>query len=1132
MSLQLQLFGRLRITHAGTELAHLLRPRSQRLLGYLLLDRRSPVSREKIAFILWSDSLETAALANLRRALHGLHAVLPRDHEWIIASRGELRWNPDTPYWLDVEEYERLIRQGIPATLHDAAALYTGDLLPELGDEWVVIERERLHQAQHDLLGQLVAHHRALGEYEIALELARQRLALEPLAESAHRDLMALHYLAGDRAAAIAAYDRLRITLRDELNVEPMTETRSLLEAIVQSAPLPVPQALPFSPQVISPPTQAVPRLIGREAEMAELGALWERAATGRGRLAMVSGRAGVGKTHLALKLAEYVAKRGGLALVGHCYEFERALPYQAIVEMLRAATNLLRHTALPPAHRAALARVAPDVLGAAGSPGADKVVKDASQAQLFEALLQAFLALARSQPVLLLIEDMHWASESTLDWLTYIVPRLAASRILVAVTYRTEEVGSSHPLARLGRRFACEDVASSLPLGPLSREENRELVAQMSGLADDMAVPIADRLFVETAGNPFFLREMVRGLIEAGQIAVAGGQWTGPFLEAVPDARVPLPDSVCETINARVERLTNSSRELIRGAAAVGRVFEYRIVQQARAWEDETALGALEDLLARDFIRQEETEGEFAFAHHLVREAIYAEMAAPRRTYWHQRIGRAIEQLHPGDESRLGDLAYHHFHGRAWEKAAEYSERAARQAETHYADDEALGYHRQALDALTRLPDSTEMRERRFDILALMERAADRRGKRALEGELLDETMVLARELADDARIAHVQCYRGHYLRLIGRSREALEVLKEARENAAAAVKAGQEVAAPTLVFSLGTSAMTSAVMGKHAAARAWYEQALECCAEASFPLDFPLARWRCVHVRNLGHVLCWEGRFQTALDRSQDALAGFQDMPGVPRYEIGFSMSTLGWIYTKLGAVELARTMLSQARDIVETAGIRYHIAVADLFLAEIRQLEGWMNGAPIIQAEAKTMFERAISFFREEGASHMLTLALPALAQAELEAGNLAAARNLLLEAAEISQGMDAAMREIVALSGLVRYHLAACDVEAALATSVKAIERFELLGEDSKDEPAIRFIHYQALLAREQEAEAQRQLERAYQVLQRQADELRAPALRASLLNNVPPHPEILAAWEREHAKRKNVKEVAP
>jgi tetratricopeptide (TPR) repeat protein len=222
----------------------------------------------------------------------------------------------------------------------------------------------------------------------------------------------------------------------------------------------------------------------------------------------------------------------------------------------------------------------------------------------------------------------------------------------------------------------------------------------------------------------------------------------------------------------------------------------------------------------------------------------------------------------------------------------------------------------------------------------------------------------------------------------------------------------------------------------------------------------------------------------------------------------------------------------MLAQTRDIVEAAGIRYHIAVADLFLAEIRRLEGWMNGDPTIRAEARTMLERAISFFREEDALHMLTLALPALAQVELEARNIATAQALFLETVEISQGMDAAMREIVALSGLARRHLAARDVEAALATSIEAIERFELLGEESKDEPALRFTHYQALLAGGQEAGAEEQLERAYQVLRRQADELRDPALRASLLNNVPPHSEILAIWEREHVKRKNVKEVAP
>ncbi len=699
--LHLKLFSRFQVMDNEVALTSILRPRAQRLLVYLLLHRHAPYTRESIAFTLWPDCSEKEALGTLRRALSELRVALPSlvEGEWIMSARGELSWNSHAPYWLDLEVFEQLIRQAIPAALHQAVALYTGDLLAEWDEEWVLVERERLRQLQLNTLRQLVGHHRALAEYETTLRLAHQALALDPLAEAIYRELIALHYEAGDRAAALAEYDRLRTLLHDELGVEPMTETQALRAAIVQGAPLPTSEISVVGPMLAAPADQAQPSLMGREAEMAQLSALWENTAVARGRFALISGEAGVGKSHLALSLTNYVAQRGGLALIGHCYEFERALPYQAIVEMLRSAAHLLRQADLPLVHRAVLARLIPDVLGLAGSPVEEVTVSpDEVRAQLFEAILQAFLALARSQPLLLLFEDVHWAAESTLDWLTYIAPRLSASRLLVVITYRTDEVGAEHALARLGRRFASEGTVSTVALKPLSREVNREWVAHLSGLEESLAIPVADRLFAETAGNPFFLQEIVRGLIEAGQIFVSEGRWVGAFVEAAPGAVVPLPESLRETIRARLERLTEMARTFLRVAAVAGRVFEYELVRHAEGWADELALGALEELLARGFIREGEGKGGFAFAHHLVQEAIYADLTTPRRTYLHRRLAEAIQALQPDD---FETLAHHFIVAGERDMAIEYSRRAAQRAEALYAYEEAIPHLRTALDLL-----------------------------------------------------------------------------------------------------------------------------------------------------------------------------------------------------------------------------------------------------------------------------------------------------------------------------------------------------------------------------------------------------------------------------------------------
>jgi DNA-binding SARP family transcriptional activator len=768
--LNLRLLGHFQVADGTVTLTSRLRPRAQRLLAYLLLHRHAPLPRERAAFTLWPDQPEKESLGTLRRALSDLRAALPKleSHEWIIATRDELRWDPDAACWLDVAEFERLVHEATPVALHEAVALYAGDLVSDWVEEWAQVERARLSQMHSGALVQLIGHHRALGDYGAALGLARQALSLDPLSESIHREAIALHYLAGDRGAALAEYERFRARLNEELGVEPMAETQALAAVIARGAPLPVPNVA--APRTSSP-APALPQLIGRDHELAQLIEWWESAAKGRGRFAIVSGEAGVGKSHLTLKLADEVARRGGLALVGHCYEFERALPHQAIIEMLRAAAHRLRHADLSSAHRAALAHLAPDVISASanstlGAPSTDM------RAQLFEAVLQAFGALARTQPLLLLLEDVHWAAESLLDWLTYITPRLGAQRMLVVSTYRTEEVGVEYALARLERRFGRDGAVVSLPLKPLTREGHRELILRLSKLKEAEVDPVADRLFAETSGNPFFLHEVVRGLTEAGAIEVSKGKWTGAFVEAASGAEIRLPDTLRATIMARVERLNAMARAFLRVAAVAGRVFEYAIVQHAGGWADELALDALEALLGRNLVRQSDSPQSFAFAHHLVQEVIYLDTTAPRRAYWHRRIAEALGSLRPDDYEAL---AYHLDRAGDESRAGGHYARAGEQAAALYANEEAVRYLERALQLITEPQRRLGVMRRLGDVWQLI-------GKRK-EAEVIYRQAIELAEAVDDRRTqAQCKVALGRLTRLKGEYAEALMWLGQAQ--------------------------------------------------------------------------------------------------------------------------------------------------------------------------------------------------------------------------------------------------------------------------------------------------------------------------------------------------------------
>jgi DNA-binding SARP family transcriptional activator len=697
LKLAIHLFGSFQIFVGEISILSRMRQRSQRLLVYLLLHREGRLRRDQVAFNLWPDLPEEESLAMLRRALSDLRLALAslEDNDWVLASPQEIGLNPGAPLALDVADYARLAGQDTPASLHAAVDLYTGNLLPEFDDEWVIVERERLKQMQGDVLQRLISHHRAIHETAQALDLVRKALVLDPYAETAHREMMGLFYESGDRAGALAAYDRLRAQLQTDLGVEPMPETQAMAQAIAHGQTLPgSPDPLPTHFPSRSAPTMA---LVGRQEEQARLLQFWKNVEDGQGSLVIVGGEAGVGKSDLVHWMEEEVERRKGLVLAGQCYEFERSLPFHPIVEMLRPAAGLLQHSKLLPAYRALLARLVPEMLETINIPDSNAELASVdNRLQLFEAFLQAFLALARGQPLLLLFEHVHWASESTLDWLTYIVPRLGNSRILVVITYRNSEIGIGHALKRLEQRFIRQGYVSSLGLQPLTRQVTLELVGQLSGLKNERLSRVANCLYEETGGNLFFLQELVRGQIDLGRIRVRNGTWEGQFVDDAHCDEHFLPDSLRAVILTRIERLADTPRKFLKTAAVAGDVFQYEVVRRAEQWSEDQALDALEEVLRRGFIQEEQKSGSYVFVHHLTLEAIYTHMTVPRRHYRHREVARAILELHP---DAFEALAYHFDRAGETEQARIYHLRAAERS-VEFADlKDAAGHFRAALE-------------------------------------------------------------------------------------------------------------------------------------------------------------------------------------------------------------------------------------------------------------------------------------------------------------------------------------------------------------------------------------------------------------------------------------------------
>jgi oligopeptide transport system substrate-binding protein len=526
----------------------------------------------------------------------------------------------------------------------------------------------------------------------------------------------------GRRNAALEQYRHCYRTVQEELGVEPMVETSELNQQILDGrfAAEPIDKAIPIEQPSLPLASTAGrhpldvatrTKLVGRAKELAFLADCWQAVAVGRGGLVLISGEAGVGKTRLVQEFAQGVGASGGRVFWGRCFEFERVLPYQPIAEAVRTILPSLTSPQLrrlPAWTLAEVARLAPEILEKRPdieiTPG---MASDRDCAGLFEAMARLLAELASDVCSLLVVEDLQWASESTLQLLHYLVHHLAGQRLLMVGTFRPEGLIPNHPVLDLRRRLTRERKAWLLPLERISAVDVETIVKEMSG-AGEAVVPLARRLHRETEGIPFFLIETVAALFEMGQIRLEAGTWEGDW-DWLSKEPLPLPASVSELIQARTGRLSADTQEALKLAAVLGREFEFDLLNAVWGQSEDATLEALDEMLRHRLIGEGvgSTARDYAFSHHKIQEAVYAGMPRRHRNRAHAQTGAAMERLYTAETEELaGELAFHFLQGMQHdkaltEKATEYLLRAADQARLAYAQREAMGYYEQALQIL-----------------------------------------------------------------------------------------------------------------------------------------------------------------------------------------------------------------------------------------------------------------------------------------------------------------------------------------------------------------------------------------------------------------------------------------------
>jgi eukaryotic-like serine/threonine-protein kinase len=498
---------------------------------------------------------------------------------------------------------------------------------------------------------------------------------------------------------------------------------------------------------------------VGREVELRQLQSTFDAALSGQGALVMVVGEPGIGKTALCEQLATHVALRGGKTLVGHCYEEgSLSLPYLAFVEALRSYVlarepdDLRRELG---SGAAEVARIISEVrdrvsveLRPAGDPEDDRW-------RLFQAVTAFLRSAAAIQPIVLVLEDLHWADRGTLDYLVHLSRNLAGSRLVIVGTYRDVEVDRSHPLSATLAELRRSANFQRVPLRGLTVDEVHRMMNVIRG--QDVPWSRAEAIHRQTEGNPLFVQEVLRYLVEEGLVVRDGGRYVRTD-GSEPDSGIP--EGLRDVIGKRLSRLSPECNRLLAVAAVIGREFGLEVLGRvARIGEDEV-VGSLEEGLKVGVLEEQARVGgvRYRFAHAMFRQTLYEELSAARRIRLHQEVGRAIEDVHARRlDDHTAELAEHFSHSSDaadLAKAVQYGERGAQRAIGAHAYGEAIRMLDRAIEVQEVLdPDD---KRRRCDLTLSLGQAMLPAGEpeRAVD-HVAPQAFDLAEELGDRKRAA-----------------------------------------------------------------------------------------------------------------------------------------------------------------------------------------------------------------------------------------------------------------------------------------------------------------------------------------------------------------------------------------
>ncbi|MDH4363409.1 MAG: AAA family ATPase [Acidimicrobiia bacterium] len=1038
------------------------------LLAYLVLRRDRTHTRDLLAGKFWPDEPDAVARKRLSNALWQLNQSAKQIGltELFDKTQAAVGFAPGRPVVVDVEEFEgrldelerRLRVEPRSVGIDELTAVvdsYGGDLLAGHYDEWILDPRQKVRERWLAALGVLVRKNRAATDYESALRHALSLVVAEPLSEEWHQEVMRLYHLNGQPSAAERQFNVCRRALADELQVEPSAETVELLDKIRQEA----------SAATSSLPVGAVgagePELpfIGRLAERSALVSRVNDVVGGKGGLVVVEGEHGIGKSRLLAEVARAAEWREVQVLTGRHTAGSALTPYEGLREALRPGTMGVRGERLaahlPPVWLRQAATVldglqafvepAPAHSTAAPFPPPVVARPEEERWHTTEALVQVLLAIGQPKPALIVLEDIHWCDDDTMQVLVQIGDRLIDSNVLICLSYRRQEAQRSPAIWQGLAELEAKPGSGRQVLGPLDIDDVHQLVA-----AERHGVRMSNEQVAQVAsvgdGNPYVILELLRSPVDLLEPAAPTEH------RAADDDLLP---GLHEILSRRIETASDEVRAVLEAVSAMSGPTTTSVVAAVVGLGRQAVTSALADAVERSFLVESSRGVEFAQEH--TRRVVYEAIDAAGRRRIH---GRIVDALVREQGVRVSQIAHHAWLAEQWQRAYQYHALAADSAlkvNAFHTTAEHFAKADQAARAC-HMPDV-----HRLDDLFAQERVFDILGRRADQQALLDRMAVAA--LDPGASPAD---------RLAVTQRQAWLMTHTDRRGEA--VRLASEAVAPARAAGLGAGELLTIV----GCARAWSGD----MPGAIGPLTEAVAELRARGESEVAAQLML-GRTYSDLLQHDEARLHLEEayeaakVDNDPRTQVE-ALGHLATLYYALGlnvkaenafteALELARSIgyrRGEGNNLVNLAGFHLLLgrggralglfAQADEVFAALGDGRGQafvrLNGAELAfwilgdDEGARVQAEQAAVYFRSVGDTRREATCQVTLAGVDRRAGRRRLARRRLQQALRGAQATDAAPVEIQARVdlALVALDLGQLDEAVEQAEAARQLE----------------------------------------------------------------------------------------